>query len=174
MKGFLLGLGVVAAIMLLLYPSIKSRKQPRPQQAVPESDARRFERQASAAQDVTATEEEEDEPDERTVKRSRLSDEEISASKNYQPPDHWKWKYESEANDICEPLWDMPWEVVCHHRFERPVYRHDPPRRQPRQPQQRWVYGPPIRGPDGRMHRTRMAAGPGVSGPYGGCRSGEC
>ena len=62
------------------------------------------------------------------------SEEEISASKNYQPPDHWKWKYESERNVICEPLWDMPWQVVCHTNFERPIAREQPRVRRREQP----------------------------------------
>jgi hypothetical protein len=82
------------------------------------------------------------------------SDEEISASTNYQPPDHWRWKHDSEDNVICESLWDMPWEVVCHTNFERPAARVRPrpePSRRRRDP-------------------NIIDAHRGMQGPYGGPR----
>ena len=57
------------------------------------------------------------------IRVADTGDEEISANKNYQPPDHWKWKYEAEEKVVCEDIWDLPpWEnPVCHTIFERPI-----------------------------------------------------
>ena len=145
-KAFTIGLGVAAALMLLFYPEIKGWRQGSQRIVqVPESDARRFDRQARAAQDVTASEEEEEErPIRRKSRDARREpimyrdpvrglrqlteadrreredeirrDEEISATKNYQPPDHWKWKYQDEQG--CPP---EPWLPCPPHVFERPV-----------------------------------------------------
>lgn len=129
-RSFIIFLGCVAAVMLMLYPEIKSMRQS-PGPAPAQDDKRRFEQQVRAAQDVSATEEEEEER--RPVRRRRVSieeDERISAQKNYQPPE-WRPKF------VCEPLWDMPWITSCHQRFERPL---------PRQRTGRVVrYGPDVR-----------------------------
>jgi hypothetical protein len=186
---FILRLGALAAIMLMLAPTIKAWRDT-PEQR---EDSRRFERQAAAAEDVTGSEEDDPEeatppprqrsrqPQQRTARRRepiryrdpvrgvrQLSDREarrmeedarrdaeISETKNMQPPEHWRWKYESQRNVICEPLWDEPWRTVCHTNFEHPAGM-ERPRAPVRQPRQRYVEGPPINGPDGRLHRTRM------------------
>lgn len=158
-RPLIIGLGCIAAVMLIFAPEIKGRISA-PQQRQAREERRSFEQQARAAQDVTATEE--DEREERRDTRRFASDEEISARKNYQPADHWRWKFEADESVVCEPLWDMPWEMSCHTIFERPIAR------QPRQPRQRWVEGPRIMGPDGRLHRTRHAACGGGGCPYGG------
>lgn len=131
MKATIIGLGVIAAIMLMLYPEIKSMRE----NPVAHQERRTFEQQVRQAQDVTATKEDERE------NRRQESDEEISARKNYQPPDAWRWKFEAQEEVVCEPLWDMPWEISCHTIFERPLYEQ--PRRHQRQ--QRLIqYGPVI------------------------------
>lgn len=200
MKATLIGLGIAAAIMLMLYPEIKSMRE----DPAARAERRSFEQQARAAQDVTATDEEDEAPPPRQTQQKKrkhgpimyrdpryglrqlspreieardrdngaVSDEEderISSEKNYQPADHWKWKYEAEENVICEPLWDMPWQIVCHTIFERPMDMEPAPPPQP--PLQRYVEGQPIFGPDGQPHRTRRVLDRGCPN-RGGCDYG--
>ena len=156
---FLIGAGLAATVAFLLWPEITGgMKHATSDQR---EDQRRFERQARVAQDVTASEDEHDEPApafNRSV--SREEDERISAQKDYRDtrshphytdcewvPINWEWE-----------------EYRCHQHFERPVAypRH-------------YQYGPSIRGPDGRQHRTRRELPNGVisaSSGRGGCRGG--
>jgi hypothetical protein len=61
-------------------------------------------------------------PAPRATRIADIGDEEISARKNYQPPDHWRWKYEADEQVVCEPI-ETPWgwDRVCHTIFERPI-----------------------------------------------------
>jgi len=161
---FLIGAGLAATVAFLLWPEITGgMKHATSDQR---EDQRRFERQASRAQDVTATGDERDDQDESSQPRQRVSreeDERISAQKDYRDtrshphytdcewvPINWEWE-----------------EYRCHQHFERPVAypRHSP----------RYQYGPSVRGPDGRQHRTRRELPNGVisaSSGRGGCRGG--
>jgi hypothetical protein len=163
-RGLLTGAGLAATIGLLLWPEISDalKKSTHVDTRKAEQDA--FERQARAAQDVTASEDEHDEPapaSNRSV--SREEDERISAQKDYRDT-----RSHPHYTD-CEwvPI-DWEWEEYrCHQHFERPVAypRHS----------QRYQYGPSIRGPDGRQHRTRRELPSGVisaSSGRGGCRGG--
>lgn len=177
-RGFMTGAGLAATIAFLLWPEITdAMKGKATQHATSDQrdDQRRFEKQARAAQDVTATEDERDEqPTRQPQNVSREEDEQISAQKNYQPDDHWKWKHDrwSPRNEVCRwaPI-DYEWEEYrCHQRFERPVAYPRPNRRAPR-----YEYGPNVMGPDKRAHRTRRELPPGViaaSSGRGGCRGG--
>ena len=153
---FLIGAGLAATVAFLLWPEITGgMKHATSDQR---EDQRRFERQARAAQDVTATGDERDDRDEEEPRQQRnnrrVSDEEderISAQKNYQPADHWKWKHESDRNVVCRwvPI-DWDWEEYrCHTNFERPV-AYPPGSRgyqkpQRREPKPQFVrYGPNV------------------------------
>src|SRR6516162_3674806 len=143
---FLIGAGLAATVAFLLWPEITGgMKHATSDQR---EDQRRFERQARVTQDVTASEDEHDEPapaSNRSV--SREEDERISAQKDYRDT-----RSHPHYTD-CEwvPI-DWEWEEYrCHQHFERPVAypRH-------------YQYGPSIRGPDGRQHRTRRELPNGV------------
>ena len=123
-RGMLTGAGLIATVGFLLWPEISdSLKKPARQSTEQESDQRRFERQARAAQDVTASEDDRDDRDEPTRSVSREEDERISAQKDYRGDPGWRARNSSERNVVCRwvPI-DWEWEEYrCHDYFERPI-----------------------------------------------------
>jgi hypothetical protein len=140
---FLIGAGLAATVAFLLWPEITGgMKHATSDQR---DDQRRFERQARAAQDVTATGDERDDRDEQPANQprnvSREEDERISAQKDYRGDPGWRARNSSERNVVCRwvPI-DWEWEEYrCHDYFERPMaYQpgsrgyHKPQRREPK------------------------------------------
>jgi hypothetical protein len=136
---FLIGAGLAATVAFLLWPEIiGGMKHATSNQR---EDQRRFERQARAAQDVTATGDDRDDV-------SREEDERISAQKDYRGDPDWRARNSSQRNVVCEwtPI-DWEWEEYrCHDYFERPVYQLRAPRKQQARNQRRQLvrYGPNV------------------------------
>jgi hypothetical protein len=127
-KSFLIGFGIAGSLLFMALPEMLGFGNREPKEASRSIPAPAPARPIPAAMPAG-------------------SEEEISAAKNYQPPDHWKWKYESDANVVCEWIPVSPWEEerVCHTNFERPIGRREPPRPPRRGDRPRFVrYGPPV------------------------------
>jgi hypothetical protein len=131
-KSFLIGFGIAGSLLFMALPEMLGFGNREPKEA-----SRSIPAPAPARP--------------RAIQAGRdASEEEISAAKDYQQPDHWKWKYESDANVVCEWIPVSPWEEerVCHTNFQRPLSypsgsRNQPQRRPPRRQPQFANYRPP-------------------------------